>query len=123
ESPATGERLGRHTRRHPVRAGWNTDHGFARTAGRSRPPVDRREDSVRRIDRVILATRPATFRRTYGLGQGQVPVAGAAARLVLGDALGSVGVIAAAVVLLTTGWPYADTVRSEERRVGNDSRL
>jgi cobalt-zinc-cadmium efflux system protein len=31
---------------------------------------------------------------------------------VLGDALGSVGVIAAAVVLLLTGWPYADTVAS-----------
>lgn len=30
----------------------------------------------------------------------------------LGDALGSVGVLAAAVVLLTTGWPYADTVAS-----------
>lgn len=61
---------------------------------------------------MILATRPATFRRTYGLGQVQVPVAGAAALHVLGDALGSVGVIAAAVVLLTTGWPYADTVAS-----------
>lgn len=31
---------------------------------------------------------------------------------VLGDALGSVGVLAAAVVLLTTAWPYADTVAS-----------
>ena len=31
---------------------------------------------------------------------------------VLGDALGSVGVLAAAVVLLLTGWPYADTVAS-----------
>ncbi|WP_181779882.1 cation diffusion facilitator family transporter [Pseudonocardia pini] len=31
---------------------------------------------------------------------------------VLGDALGSVGVMAAALVLLTTGWPYADTVAS-----------
>ncbi len=31
---------------------------------------------------------------------------------VLGDALGSVGVLAAAVVLLTTGWPYADTIAS-----------
>ncbi|GAA1857093.1 hypothetical protein GCM10009836_41660 [Pseudonocardia ailaonensis] len=31
---------------------------------------------------------------------------------VLGDALGSVGVIAAALVLITTGWPYADTVAS-----------
>jgi cobalt-zinc-cadmium efflux system protein len=30
----------------------------------------------------------------------------------LGDALGSVGVLAAAVVLMTTGWPYADTVAS-----------
>lgn len=31
---------------------------------------------------------------------------------VLGDALGSVGVLVAAVVLLLTGWPYADTVAS-----------
>lgn len=31
---------------------------------------------------------------------------------VLGDALGSVGVLAAAVVLLVSGWPYADTVAS-----------
>lgn len=31
---------------------------------------------------------------------------------VLGDALGSVGVLAAAVVLLTTGWPWADTIAS-----------
>lgn len=31
---------------------------------------------------------------------------------VLGDALGSVGVLAAAVVLLSTGWPYADTIAS-----------
>lgn len=36
----------------------------------------------------------------------------AAALHVLGDALGSVGVLAAAVVLMTTGWPYADTVAS-----------
>ncbi|WP_214406447.1 cation diffusion facilitator family transporter [Pseudonocardia lacus] len=35
-----------------------------------------------------------------------------AALHVAGDALGSVGVLAAAVVLLTTGWPYADTVAS-----------
>src|SRR6185312_3537976 len=31
---------------------------------------------------------------------------------VLGDALGSIGVLVAAVVLLTTGWPYADTAAS-----------
>ncbi|MEQ3552482.1 cation diffusion facilitator family transporter [Pseudonocardia nematodicida] len=31
---------------------------------------------------------------------------------VLGDALGSVGVLAAAVVLMTTGWAYADTIAS-----------
>ncbi|QJY47686.1 cation diffusion facilitator family transporter [Pseudonocardia broussonetiae] len=31
---------------------------------------------------------------------------------VLGDALGSVGVLAAAAVLLLTGWPYADTAAS-----------
>lgn len=31
---------------------------------------------------------------------------------VLGDALGSVGVMLAAVVLVTTGWPYADTLAS-----------
>ncbi|ANY08716.1 cation diffusion facilitator family transporter [Pseudonocardia sp. HH130630-07] len=31
---------------------------------------------------------------------------------VLGDALGSVGVLVAAVVLMTTGWPYADTIAS-----------
>jgi cobalt-zinc-cadmium efflux system protein len=35
-----------------------------------------------------------------------------AALHVLGDALGSVGVLAAAVVLITTGWPYADTIAS-----------
>ncbi|MDN5860984.1 MAG: cation diffusion facilitator family transporter, partial [Pseudonocardia sp.] len=35
-----------------------------------------------------------------------------AALHVLGDALGSVGVLGAAVVLLTTAWPYADTVAS-----------
>ena len=35
-----------------------------------------------------------------------------AALHVLGDALGSVGVLAAAIVLITTGWPYADTVAS-----------
>lgn len=35
-----------------------------------------------------------------------------AALHVLGDALGSVGVLAAAIVLLTTDWPYADTVAS-----------
>ena len=35
-----------------------------------------------------------------------------AALHVLGDALGSVGVIGAAVVLLTTGWAYADTIAS-----------
>jgi cobalt-zinc-cadmium efflux system protein len=31
---------------------------------------------------------------------------------VLGDALGSIGVLVAAAVLLITGWPYADTVAS-----------
>ncbi|MFC5951299.1 cation diffusion facilitator family transporter [Pseudonocardia lutea] len=31
---------------------------------------------------------------------------------VLGDALGSVGVMVAAIVLVTTGWPYADTLAS-----------
>jgi cobalt-zinc-cadmium efflux system protein len=121
----------------------------------------------------VLAARPRTTRRTYGLGRVEVLVAGVNAlalvlvvgwvavegvrRLVepaevpgmpllvvgllglvgnavslvvlaggdranmnmrgamlhvLGDALGSVGVIAAAVVLLATGWPYADTVAS-----------
>ncbi|GAA5128515.1 cation diffusion facilitator family transporter [Pseudonocardia adelaidensis] len=35
-----------------------------------------------------------------------------AALHVLGDALGSVGVLVAAAVLLLTGWPYADTVAS-----------
>lgn len=120
-----------------------------------------------------LATRPATMRRTYGMGRAEVLVAAlnaltlvavvlfvaveGVARLfepdeipglpllvigvlglvgnvvslavlaggdranmnlrgamlhVLGDALGSVGVIGAAVVLMTTGWPYADTVAS-----------
>ncbi|MBC3191541.1 cation transporter [Pseudonocardia sp. C8] len=121
----------------------------------------------------VLAGRPATDRRTYGLGRAEVLVAAlnaltlvavvvwvaveAVQRLfepvgipglpllvvgvlglvgnlvslavlaggdrgnmnlrgamlhVLGDALGSVGVLAAAVVLMTTGWPYADTVAS-----------
>lgn len=121
----------------------------------------------------VLAARPASWRRTYGLGRAEVLVAGLNAlalvavvvwvavegvsRLldpaqipglpllvigafglvgnvvslvvlaggdranmnmrgamlhVLGDALGSVAVLAAAVVLLTTGWPYADTVAS-----------
>lgn len=121
----------------------------------------------------ILAARPATARRTYGMGRAEVLVAAlnaltlvavvvwvaveGVARLlepvsipgvpllvigalglvgnlvslavlsggdranmnmrgamlhVLGDALGSVGVLAAAVVLMTTGWPYADTVAS-----------
>ncbi|HZG92360.1 MAG TPA: cation diffusion facilitator family transporter [Pseudonocardia sp.] len=121
----------------------------------------------------VLAARPRTLRRTYGLGRVEVLVAGVNAlalvvvvgwvavegvrRLVepaevpglpllvvgvlglignavslavlsggdranmnmrgamlhvLGDALGSVGVIVAAVVLLATGWPYADTVAS-----------
>jgi cobalt-zinc-cadmium efflux system protein len=121
----------------------------------------------------VLAARPSTPRRTYGLGRLEVLVAGVNAlalvvvvvwvavegvrRLVepaevpgmpllvvgvlglignvvslvvlaggdranmnvrgamlhvLGDALGSVGVIVAAVVLLGTGWPYADTVAS-----------
>lgn len=120
-----------------------------------------------------LATRPATMRRTYGMGRAEVLVAALNAltlvavvlfvavegvtRLfepaqipglpllvigalglvgnvvslavlaggdranmnlrgamlhVLGDALGSVGVIGAAVVLMTTGWPYADTIAS-----------
>ncbi len=121
----------------------------------------------------VLVARPASARRTYGLGRVEVLVAGlnaialilvvgwvavegvgrlfepahvpglpllvigvlglagnlgslwvlaggdranmnmrGAAMHVLGDALGSVGVLAAAVVLLTTGWPYADTVAS-----------
>lgn len=121
----------------------------------------------------VLAARPATARRTYGMGRAEVLVAAlnaltlvavvvwvaveAVQRLfepveipglpllvigvlgllgnlislavlaggdrgnmnmrgamlhVLGDALGSVGVLAAAVVLMTTGWPYADTVAS-----------
>jgi cobalt-zinc-cadmium efflux system protein len=121
----------------------------------------------------VLAARPASTRRTYGLGRVEVLVAGlngialiavvawvayegvnrlfepamipglpllvigglglignivsllvlaggdrrnmnmrGAALHVLGDALGSVGVLVAAVVLLATGWPYADTVAS-----------
>jgi cobalt-zinc-cadmium efflux system protein len=121
----------------------------------------------------VLAVRPSTPRRTYGLGRVEVLVAGGNAlalvvvvvwvavegvgRLVepaevpglpllvvgglglvgnavslivlaggdranmnlrgamlhvLGDAVGSLGVIVAAVVLLVTGWPYADTVAS-----------
>jgi cobalt-zinc-cadmium efflux system protein len=120
-----------------------------------------------------LSTRPATDKRTFGLGRVEVLVAGINAALliavvgwvayegisrlfepaeipglpllvigalglignvvsllvlaggdranmnmrgamlhVLGDALGSVGVMAAALVLLTTGWPYADTIAS-----------
>lgn len=34
----------------------------------------------------------------------------AASLEVLGDLLGSVGVIAAAIILMTTGWPYADPI-------------
>lgn len=121
----------------------------------------------------VLAARPATARRTYGMGRAEVLVAAlnaltlvavvvwvaveAVARLfepvpvpgvpllvvgvlglignvvslavlaggdrgnmnlrgamlhVLGDALGSVGVLVAALVLVTTGWPYADTIAS-----------
>ena len=121
----------------------------------------------------VLAARPSTPRRTYGLGRVEVLVAGGNAlalvavvagvavegigRLlepaevpglpllivgalglvgnvvslivlaggdranmnlrgamlhVLGDALGSLGVITAAVVLLLTGWPHADTIAS-----------
>lgn len=121
----------------------------------------------------VLAARPATMRRTYGLGRVEVLVAGlnalaliavvawvayeAVGRFsepaevpglpmliigilgligniisavilaggdrgnmnmrgamlhVMGDALGSVGVLGAAIVLLTTGWPYADTIAS-----------
>jgi cobalt-zinc-cadmium efflux system protein len=121
----------------------------------------------------LLAARPSSLRRTYGLGRVEVLVAGLNAialmivvvwvavegvqRLftpadvpglpllvigtlglvgnvvsllvlaggdrrnmnmrgamlhVLGDALGSVGVLVAAAVLLTTAWPYADTVAS-----------
>ncbi|QJY47900.1 cation diffusion facilitator family transporter [Pseudonocardia broussonetiae] len=45
-------------------------------------------------------------------GDGQNMNVRGAALHVLGDALGSVGVLAAAVVLLTTRWPYADTVAS-----------
>lgn len=44
-------------------------------------------------------------------GGGGMNVRGAALH-VLGDALGSVAVLAAAVVTLTTGWVYADTVAS-----------
>ncbi|MGI5130931.1 cation diffusion facilitator family transporter [Pseudonocardia sp. CA-107938] len=46
-----------------------------------------------------------------GGDRGNMNLRGAALH-VLGDALGSVGVLAAAVVLLTTGWPYADTIAS-----------
>ena len=121
----------------------------------------------------VLAARPASTRRTYGLGRVEVLVAGlngialiavvvwvayegvhrlfepvtipglpllvigalglvgnvvslvvlaggdrrnmnmrGAALHVLGDALGSIGVLVAAAVLLLTGWPYADTVAS-----------
>lgn len=120
-----------------------------------------------------LAARPASLRRTYGLGRVEVLVAGfnaltlivvvgwvaveavrrlfepveipgmpllvigalgllgnlvalavlaggdranmnirGAALHVLGDALGSVGVLVAAGVLIFTGWPYADTIAS-----------
>lgn len=45
-------------------------------------------------------------------GDGQNMNVRGAALHVLGDALGSVGVLAAAAVLLTTGWPYADTLAS-----------
>jgi cobalt-zinc-cadmium efflux system protein len=44
-------------------------------------------------------------------GSGGMNVRGAALH-VLGDALGSVAVLAAAVVTLTTGWAYADTAAS-----------
>ena len=44
-------------------------------------------------------------------GSGGMNVRGAALH-VLGDALGSVAVLAAAAVTLTTGWAYADTVAS-----------
>lgn len=49
--------------------------------------------------------------RGGGTSSANLNVRGAALH-VLGDALGSLAVLAAAAVVLTTGWPYADTVAS-----------
>jgi cobalt-zinc-cadmium efflux system protein len=59
-----------------------------------------------------LLVNLAAFRILHGGGSSESLNVSAAMRHVLADLLGSVGVIVAAVVILTTGWEYADPLIS-----------
>ncbi len=77
--------------------------------GRLRHPVDVDAGPMLAIAIVGLAVNLVSFRLLHAGAKESLNVRGAYLE-VLADAIGSVGVIVSAIVILTTGWPYTDAV-------------
>jgi len=77
--------------------------------GRLRSPVEVNAWPMLAVAVVGLAVNLASFRLLHAGAKESLNVRGAYLE-VMADAIGSVGVIVSAVVILTTGWPYTDAV-------------
>jgi len=77
--------------------------------GRLRNPVEVDAVPMLVVAFVGLAVNLASFRLLHSGAKESLNVRGAYLE-VMADAIGSVGVIVSAIVILTTGWPYTDAV-------------
>jgi cobalt-zinc-cadmium efflux system protein len=77
--------------------------------GRLRHPVEVHAGPMLAVAIVGLAINLVSFRLLHAGSKESLNVRGAYLE-VMADAIGSVGVIVSAIVILTTGWPYTDAV-------------
>lgn len=77
--------------------------------GRLRHPVEVHAVPMLAVAVVGLAVNLVSFRLLHAGSKESLNVRGAYLE-VMADAIGSVGVIVSAIVILTTGWPYTDAV-------------
>ncbi|NYI41674.1 cation diffusion facilitator family transporter [Demequina lutea] len=77
--------------------------------GRLRHPVEVDAGPMLAVAVVGLAVNLVSFRLLHAGSKESLNVRGAYLE-VMADAIGSVGVIVSAIVILTTGWPYTDAV-------------
>jgi cobalt-zinc-cadmium efflux system protein len=79
--------------------------------GRFRTPVDVQSVPMLAVAAVGLAVNLVVFRLLHGGDSDNLNMQGAAMH-VLGDLFGSIGAIAAALIIMTTGWTQADPILS-----------
>ena len=77
--------------------------------GRLRHPVEVHAEPMLVVAIAGLAVNLVSFRLLHAGAKESINVRGAYVE-VMSDAIGSVGVIVSAIVILTTGWPYTDAV-------------